>query len=170
MPQDWAAIVPPEGTSWARSVRVLNAFVDIDRSECFNESPVHGWGGILVASNNPYLESNEGDPALLVSLVFKQPVRLVGIRLVAPPGGYGPKDVKIYVNARDISIDSVTAFSPALSVQWAEEQLRPDSFHYVTLEGAKFARATSLALFVESNQDGFPTTIIEYLQLVGMPL
>ena len=81
----------------------LSSLILNEQCECLNESDDHCLAHCL-SSDSGYLES-DCDEQLIISITFKQSVKVHSIKIKAP-GDKGPKNLKLYINQpRTIDFD-----------------------------------------------------------------
>lgn len=128
----------------------LADFIDKGNIECKNE--VEGFTVANMFDSNPvtYLQSDVEDSQLLMTITFRQPVRLAGIKFEAPAGAVEAKEfpdtVKIW-NKKDDSLGFAEAEDNAAT---AEEKVIPGE--EIPLKVTKFNGIHHVQIFVNGSR------------------
>ncbi|XP_060857643.1 thioredoxin-like protein 1 [Metopolophium dirhodum] len=144
--------------------RDLSSFIMKTQCEALNDSDDHPLPGLF--EKNGYIES-DCDQQLILSLTFKQPVKVHSIKVKAPKNN-GPKSLKLFINQPNtIDFDSATH---NLAAQ--ELDLKPDELDgkIVNLKYVTFQNIYNLQIFVVNNQTEEEVTRIDSLDIIGTPM
>ncbi|KAK8970870.1 hypothetical protein KSP40_PGU003477 [Platanthera guangdongensis] len=113
--------------------------------------------------SNHFLESNEGDPELLIFIPFTSDVKIKSISVIGGAGGASPSKMRAFINRDDID------FSDAQNMQsvqdWELAENLQGLLEYQT-RYARFQSVASLTLHFPVNF-GAETTKIFYIGLRG---
>lgn len=113
---------------------------------------------------DPVLDHQE----LLIKIAFRQPVRLAALRLEAP-ADKAPASVRLFVNKLGLDFDSAKSEAPTQELTLGEGDVaagaKPIELRYVL-----FQSVSLLTIFVGGNQGGGEETVIQRLQLLGVPI
>eukprot|EP01121_Diplochlamys_sp_Union-15-3_P003499 TRINITY_DN1339_c0_g3_i1.p1 TRINITY_DN1339_c0_g3~~TRINITY_DN1339_c0_g3_i1.p1 ORF type:complete len:285 (+),score=54.59 TRINITY_DN1339_c0_g3_i1:40-894(+) len=142
----------------------LSRHIDFGASECLNDMKDHPYLNIFKADNS-FVKSH-ADEQLLMNLTFKRQLQIKTLKFVAPSDGSGPKKLKLFVNRLNLG------FSQAEDEAAAQEfNLTPKDLEETTdplkLNLLKFAKVTSLSIFIQSNQQGLDQTQLTKLIIFG---
>jgi thiol-disulfide isomerase/thioredoxin len=135
-----------------------------NRARCANSLPGFPYDNVF-KDDDSCLKSN-CDPELLLQLGFKQQITLKSIKITAPPDGSGPKTVRLILNQQNISFDTARANDKAYKIELTPDNLTPDA-KPIPVPIFKFNRIDTLTIFIESNQDGKPQTVLSRIILHG---
>jgi len=143
----------------------LSTFIMKNACECLNESDDHVLEHALT-SGAGYLASDV-DPELIINLSFNQIVKIHSLRFKAAKNG--PKKVKLFINQPyTLDFDKAKATVPVQEIEVTKEDV--EKGNQILLRFVKFQSVQTLLLFIEDNQSGDETTVIEQLTVVGMPI
>jgi len=143
----------------------LHQYIDKQHAACLNENKDHPWQNVLTTTSD-YLES-DCDEQLLLYIPFNQAVKLHSINVEAKSDETAPKSVKLYVNNPHMDFQSVDSTTATQELELGASDVRPDSL--VPVKFVKFQNMNSITIFVESNQGGADTTIIQRIRFIGQP-
>lgn len=153
------ALLYPQGQS------DLSELISKHGVECLNQSSSHTVAS-LFDENDLYLES-DADEQLMISVEFTQPVKLFGMNFQCQSKAHGPKIVKLFINQKTPEFDECDDLTPTQTLELTPEDLKNNTF--TKLLYVKFQNVNKITLFVESNQSGKDTTIINHLKFIGQP-
>jgi PITH domain len=155
-----------EESDYGQGLMDLSTFVMKNMCECLNESDEHTLENCL-GTGSGYLAS-DCDEQLIISIAFNQAVKIHSIKIKSPPK-HGPKKLKLFIN-QPVTFDFDQA-SSAVAVQEIEFTAKDvEEGNLVNLRFVKFQNVQNIMLFIVDNQSGDEKTIIEKLELVGMPI
>ncbi|KAG2663466.1 hypothetical protein I3760_16G030700 [Carya illinoinensis] len=147
----------------------LYKHIDISKVTALNEavpgsvkSVFKAWEQRL-SSSEEHLESNEGDPELLVFIPFTSDVKIKSISIVGGAGGTTPSKMRAFIN-RD-GIDFSDAQSMQAIQEWDLAENLQGVLEYQT-RYSKFQSVASITLHFPENFGG-DTTQIQYIGLKG---
>ncbi len=104
---------------------------------------------------------SDADAQLLIRLVFKHRVTVESVSLVSSSSSAArPKEVRFFADRPTLDFSDVDHAAPA---KVADLEIS----HAVALAGTKFARISSLEIFVQSNVADEPQTLIDKLIVSG---
>jgi len=150
----------------------LTEFIDKTTLECLNQSGDHPVACAFDGATETYLQSDpDTDNQLLISVGFRQPVKISGVVIKVPTGAEAskPLTVKIFTG-RDNSLDFEEAEARVATHELEEVVLNAE----MPVKFVKFQNVTDLRVFVsgsaEGDRDGteIPTKI-SALQFIGQP-
>eukprot|EP01084_Bolivina_argentea_P265374 449808_1 len=106
----------------------LYGMIDTTRVTCLNESEP---GGILRCIKpwdrrmelDPYLESQEDDPELLIHVPFSQVVKVRAISIRGGMGGTSPSKFLVWVNRDDVDFSNANELPPIQTIEVVNPQL-----------------------------------------------
>ncbi|XP_075224247.1 thioredoxin-like [Lycorma delicatula] len=143
----------------------LTPFFMEGQCEALNESDEHPLKHCL-SSSEGFLES-DCDEQLIMSLTFKQKIKLHSVKIKAPKDK-GPKNIKFFINQpHTLDFDSALISKPVQEIELTPEDLEGNP---INLRFVKFQNVHNLQLFIQDNQGGADTTQIDYLQFIGLPI
>ncbi|XP_028399460.1 thioredoxin-like protein 1 [Dendronephthya gigantea] len=146
----------------------LSSLINKAQCECLNESDDHTLKNIFQKGKSLYLES-DCDEQMLISISFNQPVKLHSLRLYAPDDGTAPKTIKIFSNlTRTLGFDEAEKTAAVQELRLASGDVLEDVL--IPLKFVKFQYVQSVTLFVQDNQGGEETSIINSLSFIGTTL
>jgi hypothetical protein len=136
----------------------LYRFVDTMGVRCMNESEAGSCRNCIrpFASKQdaePFLESNEDDPELILFIPFTEVVKIKSFALVGGAGGASPSHVKLFVNRDDVDFSSAADMLAAQDVELLEELEAQYAADY-PLKQHKFNGVESVTLFVADSFGG----------------
>lgn len=144
--------------------KLLNEYIDKSGSECLNQDSKHPMEAIFTDSDN-FLES-DCDEQLIVSLAFKQAVKIHSLRFSAPADGRGPKTIRIFANRPStLDFDEAASLEPVQTLTLTTADLAEEKA--VALRFVKFQNITKLTLFIQDNHGGTDTTALRKLDIIG---
>ncbi|KAJ1634257.1 galactose-binding domain-like protein [Pavlovales sp. CCMP2436] len=137
--------------------------IELPQCECLNAAKDHTLRHCL-EQPTLFLQS-DCDEELLITLMFRTPVRISAIR-VEGPGDKGPSSIRLFVNKLGLDFDSAKSEAPtqelALSAAGVAEGAKPVELRYVL-----FQVVSQITLFFPGNLGGGEETVIQRLQLLG---
>lgn len=113
--------------------------------------------------SNAYLESNEGDPELLLFIPFTTDVKIKSISIIGGEEGRSPSKMRAFINREDLDFSIVGAMSPVQ--EWDLAENFQGELEYQT-RYAKFQGVASLILHFPENFGG-ETTRVSFIGLQG---
>lgn len=113
--------------------------------------------------SNAYLESNEGDPELLLFIPFTTDVKIKSISIIGGEEGRSPSKMRAFINREDLDFSIVGAMSPVQ--EWELAENFQGELEYQT-RYAKFQGVASLILHFPENFGG-ETTRVSFIGLQG---
>lgn len=139
----------------------------IERVECLNEDASNPAVNILDRSDS-YLASLD-DEQLLITLRFRQPVKISGLRLQGVEEGSAPAVVRLFANSLDMDFgdaeDKASTQDFTLTAKQCNIGAAKDEI--LAVKYVKFQCVTSLTLFVASNLGEEDVTKLRGLQIFG---
>jgi len=151
---------------------LLTEFIDKTTLECLNQSGDHPVACAFDGANETYLQSDpDTDNQLLISVGFRQPVKISGVVIKVPTGAEAsrPLTIKIF-SGRDDSIDFDEAETREATHEFEEVVLNEE----MPVKFVKFQNVNFLRIFVSGSAEGDrdrtenPTKIAA-LQFFGQP-
>jgi len=140
-----------------------------DSCECLNRTAKTSIGNILkqgLRDQELMLLESDADEQLLMTITFKQQVRLHSLMFEAPEGGRAPKQVKLFANRDNLDFDGAEDAKPDHEFDFEDAS----SFGQRLELGrgfVKFQKLQKLVVFVQSNQGDEDSTAISSLKLWG---
>ena len=142
--------------------RDLNSFVNLKGSECLNEDDDHPFLCCL-SPGAGHLQS-DCDEQLLLSLAFRQPVKIHSI-IIKAPKDEGPKTVRIFINQpNSLDFDGAENMTSTQDLELTPAQLEGQM---IPVKQVKFQSVHNLQLFVKDNQAGTEVTVINQINVIG---
>ncbi|KAL0558131.1 hypothetical protein IC582_006696 [Cucumis melo] len=147
----------------------LYKHIDLPRVSALNEATPGSVKSVFKAwehrlnSSGDHLESNEGDPELLVFIPFTSDVKIKSISIIGGPDGTSPSKMRVFINREGID------FSDAQSMQAVQEWDLAENLQGVLeyqTRYSKFQGVGNLTLHFPDNYGG-DTTQIHYIGLKG---
>ncbi|RZF35381.1 hypothetical protein LSTR_LSTR009766 [Laodelphax striatellus] len=143
----------------------LSPFFSEAQCEALNEADDHSLKHCL-STNDGFLES-DCDEQLIISLNFKQKIRLHSIKIKAPKDK-GPKHMKLFINLpHTLDFDSAETCKSVQEIDLTPADLEGNP---INLRYVKFQNVHNIQLFIPSNQADCDSTRIDYLQFIGQPI
>ncbi|MCO5593885.1 hypothetical protein L7F22_047905 [Adiantum nelumboides] len=121
---------------------------------------------VYVASDDVlqgYLESNDGDPELLLFIPFTTDVKIKSISIIGAGDGRSPSRMRAFLNREDVDFSTAAAMNPIQ--EWELGENLQGTLEYQT-RYAKFQSVASLILHFPENF-GAGTTGISFIGLQG---
>jgi len=148
----------------------LIQFVNEKQTACLNEAADHTLAHALAtefrADTGKFLQS-DADAQLLIHVVFKEKVKISGIKITAPAES-GPASLKFFANSpsMDFSEADDEKGTEVLPLTAADllSTAKPIALRYVIK-----AQVEQLWIFVPCNLSGTDNTVIQRIQLLGKP-
>ena len=143
--------------------RDLNSFVNFKGSDCLNEDDNHPF--ISCLSPGPGHLQSDCDEQLLLSLAFRQPVKIHSIIIKAPKDN-GPKTVRIFINQpNNLDFDGAKNMTSTQDLELTPAQL--EGGYMIPVKQVKFQSIQNLQLFFKDNQAGAEVTVINQINIMG---
>eukprot|EP00611_Tribonema_gayanum_P028816 TRINITY_DN7523_c0_g1_i1.p2 TRINITY_DN7523_c0_g1~~TRINITY_DN7523_c0_g1_i1.p2 ORF type:complete len:222 (-),score=40.48 TRINITY_DN7523_c0_g1_i1:201-866(-) len=147
----------------------LYGLIDTTRVRCLNESTV---GQVLQSLKpwdkrrepEPFLESNDGDPELLIHVPFTEVVKIKAISLLGGRDGAAPSKMKVWVNRDDIDFTCAEDVPGVQSMELVADSGGVEVDYPTKLH--KFQNVSSVTLFFGDNH-GADTTVLSFLGFRG---
>ncbi len=111
-----------------------------------------------------FIESNKGDPELLIYIPFNSAVKMKSMTMIGGEGGTSPSLIKLYVNKENPDFDLIEG---SVATQEFECIENPDGELPYILKPNKFNNVFSLTLIVTRNYSA-DTSKIYYLGFTGL--
>lgn len=144
----------------------LTEFIDKTTLECLNESEGHTVANAFDGAAETYLQSDaDTDSQLLISVGFRQPVKISGVSIKVPAGAEGsrPFALKLFTG-QDNGLD----FDEAEVRVPAQELLSPALNVEIPVRFVKFQNVSYIKVFVPGSVDDGPTKLAS-LGFIGQP-
>ncbi|GAA0143962.1 oxidoreductase [Lithospermum erythrorhizon] len=145
----------------------LYKHIDLTKVSALNEAVAGSVKSVFRAwehrlnSSEGYLESNEGDPELLVHIPFTSDVKIKSISIVGGADGTSPSRMRAFINREGIDFSDAQAIQP----EWELAENLQGILEYQT-RYSKFQSVGSITLHFPDNFGG-DTTQIHYIGLKG---
>ncbi|XP_038884105.1 PITH domain-containing protein 1 isoform X1 [Benincasa hispida] len=143
--------------------------IDLPRVSALNEATPGSVKSVFKAwehrlnSSGDHLESNDGDPELLVFIPFTSDVKIKSISIIGGPDGTSPSKMRAFINREGID------FSDAQSMQAVQEWDLAENLQGVLeyqTRYSKFQGVANITLHFPDNYGG-DSTQIHYIGLKG---
>ncbi|MCO5551473.1 hypothetical protein L7F22_004977 [Adiantum nelumboides] len=151
-------------TSWS-----LYKHIDLPRVWALNEvvegsakNIFRSWD-LRLDTSNGYLESNDGDPELLLFIPFTTDVKIKSISIIGAGDGRSPSRMRAFLNREDIDFSTAAAMNPIQ--EWELGENLQGTLEYQT-RYAKFQSVASLILHFPENF-GAERTGISFIGVQG---
>lgn len=142
--------------------------IDFSNLECLNEKPQHPASNVLKQGyredDGLFLESDT-DEQLLINIHFNQKVRVHNIGIKGPKDGFGPKQVKLFINRHSFGFSDADSVPCAQQLDLTDKDLDGEP---IALKLTKFNSVTTLHILIESNQGDEETTKLFKINLGGV--
>jgi hypothetical protein len=147
----------------------LTEAVNLQGLYCLNESIVGSAKKIFkpkdqMLERESFLESNKGDPELLIYIPFNSAVKMKSMTMIGGEGGTSPSIIKLYVNKENPDFDLIEG---SVATQEFECIENPEGELPYSLKPNKFNNVFSLTLIVTRNYSA-DTSKIYYLGFTGL--
>jgi len=113
---------------------------------------------------DPYLESQDDDPELILFVPFTQAVKMKSFCVVGGGGGSAPEHVKLWINRDDIDFNNAEDL-PALQELDLVESNPSADIDYPLVQ-RKFQNVSSITMFFSGNY-GADASLISYIGFKG---
>lgn len=145
----------------------ITSNVDKQQLDCLNYKAPFALNKLVeveqAANNRPVLES-DCDEQLLISIQFRQPVRLHSIKFTAPASN-GPKRIKLFTNRPNLGFQDAESLEATQELHLTSADFDPKKA--TALRFVKFQNIHSLSIFIIDNQNDSECTAISGLQFIG---
>lgn len=136
----------------------LFRFVDTSGVRCMNERVAGSCRNCIRPFANkqdaePFMESNDDDPELILFIPFTEVVKIKSFALVGGAGGASPSNVKLFVNRDDVDFSSAADMPAAQDVELLEDLEAQHAADY-PLKQHKFNGVESVTVFVADSFGG----------------
>lgn len=152
----------------------LDQFIDMKDVECLNQQSAHPVACAFDGATETYLQSDpDTDNQLLLSVGFRQPVKIFAVRIKCPTGAEDnlPESIKIFLgNDKSIGFDEAECREATQEFSGEEIQNGKE----LQVKFVKFQKVDNLRIFVSGsvggqNADTDIPTKISSLQFIGQP-
>lgn len=152
----------------------LSPFIDVTKSEILNAKG--GLDDVFLrnpddkASAAPKGIVSDCDPQLLLTLVFKEPIKLASLKFICPTADDAPRKIKLFVNKLNLGFSEVEEQTATQELTLTAKDVDPtaDPLESATkVLTAKFAKVSSLTVFVSDNQADTAATVVSRIVLFG---
>lgn len=144
----------------------LRDMIDTKQSYCLNQHPSHPMANLFMGDETLFLKS-DCDGQLLISIVFRQTVKLNSICIGARPNEFAPTSIKLFSNLLSPGFSDAESHEPTQMLELDPEVLTPD--RKISLKVAKFQNVNNLTIYIDSNAGGDSTELFS-LSLFGNPV
>lgn len=147
----------------------LYQHIDLTKVKALNESVTGSVKSVFKAwehrlnNSEGFLESNEGDPELLVYIPFTSDVKIKSISVVGGAGGTSPSKMRAFINRECIDFSDAQSMQPVQ--EWELAENLQGALEYQT-RYSRFQSIANLTLHFPDNF-GAETTQIYYIGLRG---
>ena len=158
-------------SSGTQSLRNLRDKIDWSQCCCLNEDAEHTVANVFMGNPALFLQSCDGDPELLLQIVFSEPVQLTHLNFIAireDGCASAPSVVKLFANHGRMDFGDAQAIVPTQVLALTEAELNPGKTS--PLKVPSFTATTTLTVFIEANQSGGPVTRLCELVAFGRPI
>ncbi|KAF9023359.1 DUF1000-domain-containing protein [Hymenopellis radicata] len=152
----------------------LLEFLDLQQSNCLNESSSHTLSSIIGAKKrnegSGYLLS-DADEQLLLNIAFNQAVRVRSLVIQCSDPARAPKTIKLVANNSSIGFEDVeSADEPQVAqvLELSEEDVAQGK--PIQLRFVRFQKVNSLHIFVASNHGEEDESRIDKIDVLGVPV
>jgi hypothetical protein len=146
--------------------------IELPQCECLNASATHTLRHCLEQGSRDqptlFLQS-DCDEELLISLAFRQPVRISSIRIEGP-AEQAPETIKLFVNKLGLDFDSAKSEAATQTLSLSAADVSQEGAKPVDLRFVLFQNVSRLTIFAPANLGGGEETVISRLQLLGAPI
>uniref|UniRef100_A0AC35TUT4 Thioredoxin n=1 Tax=Rhabditophanes sp. KR3021 TaxID=114890 RepID=A0AC35TUT4_9BILA len=142
----------------------LSRYYAINGVECLNQEDDCDLLGFLEGKSQLVSDCDE---QLIINVPFNIPVKIHSLYFRAS-GPHAPKSIKVFINnPHTMDFDRAMLSDGVQSFELDAEKL--DEGEIVTLRFVKFQNVQNIQFFIQDNQGGKDTTIIDELKIFGMP-
>lgn len=147
--------------------------VDFSAVTCLNVSDDYAVSATFPSSPASTFVQSDCDEQLLVSIPFRQPVKLTAIGLSVPSETewtMAPKQVKLFKNQSNLDFSDVEDAVPTASFEISAQRIvgqKGSTMVYQEVSPGRFRDVASLAIFIESNH-GAGVSRLYSVSLVGL--
>ena len=147
----------------------LTEAINLQGVYCLNESKVGSAKRIFkqkdkMLDKEEYLESNKGDPELLIYIPFNSAVKMKSMTLIGGEEGTSPSLIKLYVNKENPDFDLIDGSVASQEFECIEN---PEGELSYQLRPNKFNNVFSLTLIVTRNYSA-DSSKIYYIGFTGL--
>jgi len=141
--------------------------------ECLNESPDHPAANLF--ANNAAVLKSDVDHQLLIKVVFRQPVKISGLRFTAVNADSAPTDIKVFMNQPNLAFNEAEDAVSTQDFSLTKDQQNltvggkgpVNGGEVVPLKFVKFQNVSSLQILVLENGGGEEVTELKTLEIIG---
>ena len=113
---------------------------------------------------NQSILASDADEQLLITIPFRETVRLHGISICAPEGESAPVTVKIFSNPLEMDFSDAESMKSTMTLELCPEDLAPENFN--ELKFVKFQQVFKIVVFIEDN-GGADSTNLSSIEVFG---
>jgi len=160
---------PPNVAPVLKDYVDLFDLIELNQTECLNQKDDHPWQAMLKAGDDDqYCETNV-DEQLLINIGFREKVKIKSFVFKGPAGREDefPRDIKIFVNKR-LGFGDVDSEKPAQVYDLEPEDV--EAGKEMPTNFVRFQSVNTLTIFVERNNGGADTSILNRIQILGSPI
>ncbi|RIB26308.1 galactose-binding domain-like protein [Gigaspora rosea] len=144
----------------------LNEYIDLTQIECLNQNDDNNIKNVF-NDDDTYLESDV-DEQLIISIPFKQYVKLHSIFIIPTDIEHAPKTIKLFANRCNLGFENVEDIEETQLFQLTKNDF-VDNIIKIPLEFVKFQNVFQITVFIENNFGNKDTTSFKELVLIGTP-
>jgi thiol-disulfide isomerase/thioredoxin len=146
----------------------LVPYIDFTSSEILNANGK--LSDIFGAAEGSAGVTSECDPQLLITLHFKEPIKIASIKFESPKAASAPRKVKLFVNKLNLGFseaeDQPATQELTLAAKDTNSSANPLETSTKVLT-AKFAKVSSLTMFIVDNQGDEEATALSRIVVFG---
>ena len=136
----------------------LNGLIDKESLRCLNEQVLGSVRKVFEEGNEQACVSSEGDPELLMNVIFSEPVNIKGVYFLSEKGKIF-EQIFLYANQVNFSYDILNqkedqSFEPHFGV---------DNQTMIHVNMLKFQRVNSISIYLKGNDQ----ISLKYIRVVG---
>ncbi|KAJ5079315.1 thioredoxin like 1 [Anaeramoeba ignava] len=151
-----------------KAAQDLFDLINMQEAECLNvRNSEQAIARVIKQFNNSESIESDVDEQILLFIPFTQKVKLYSIHVFGPDDGTSPKDIKLFVNRRDIGFSDVNDLRPIQQLTLSDDDVV--NGEEIKLRYVLFQNVDSLVIFIQNNQADSPNTIVHRISLFGMP-
>jgi hypothetical protein len=142
--------------------------LEVDSSGCSVLNAAQPDALLPVLAETGGVLSSDCDEQLLVSVSFRQPVKLHSVQL-SGPGAAAPSELHLFVNRSSMGFDEAES-EPATQMLALSPKDVADGGKAMPLAYVKFQNVSTITVFIPANQGGGDTTTLHQLRFFGTPI
>ncbi|KAJ9467623.1 Thioredoxin-like protein 1 [Diplonema papillatum] len=151
----------------------LFEFVNRGNVDCLNASPEHPASNLFLGAGSKTAGTvlcSDVDEELLITVPFREKVKVYAIEFTAPNDGRKPSHVKVFMNAANLGFEDCEEAIPAQEAELSWTPAGDEQKAILHTRFVKFQNVDSISLYITSNTEDAPVTCLSGLTFLGQPM